>query len=293
MPAGDSDPSDADRSTSAVESSFTTQENVVFGEVHGVGLLMDIFEPTGPRNGLGIIDVVSGTWLSSRTKLKTHAAAQVFHRLAKLGFTTFAIRPGSRTKFSIPEMLRQLNQGIRWVKQHAVQFQIDPTRLGMLGFSSGGHLACLSAVTDEDSVERSGINHRVQAVAAFFPPTDFLQYGNASTDPLAKEQARQLMLQVTAPHGPNLSPDEFDQLLAQLSPARHVTSQAPPFLLIHGDADQVVPLQQSEVMLHALQKAGVPAELIVKPGEGHLWQTIDEEVQLAADWFAKTLNSSR
>jgi len=290
MPADRLDPNEVERPT---ESAFTTDENVVFGEAHGVGLLMDIFTPTGPPNGLGIIDVISGTWLSSRAKLKSHASAQVFQSLAKRGFTTFAVRPGSRTKFSISEMQRQLNQGIRWVKQHAAQFQVDPSRLGMLGFSSGGHLASLSAVTDEEAVERSGVNHRVQAVAAFFPPTDFLQYGNTSTDPLAKEQARQLMLQVTAPHGPSLSPDEFDQLLFQLSPARHVTSQAPPFLLIHGDADQVVPLQQSEVMLHALQAAGVPSELIVKPGEGHLWPTIHEEVQLVADWFAKTLNSSR
>jgi dipeptidyl aminopeptidase/acylaminoacyl peptidase len=59
--------------------------------------------------------------------------------------------------------------------------------------------------------------------------------------------------------------------------------------LIHGDADPLVPLQQSEAMLAALKQAGVPAELIVKPGGGHPWPTLHEEVQVMADWFDKQL----
>ena len=78
-------------------------------------------------------------------------------------------------------------------------------------------------------------------------------------------------------------------MLKQISPAHLVTRQAPPFLLIHGDADPVVPLQQSERMLAALKEAGVPAELIVKKGGGHPWFTIHEEVKVVADWFDKQL----
>jgi dipeptidyl aminopeptidase/acylaminoacyl peptidase len=68
-----------------------------------------------------------------------------------------------------------------------------------------------------------------------------------------------------------------------------VSAHAPPFLLIHGDADPLVPLQQSEVMLEALKKAGVPAELIVKKGGGHPWLTLHEEVKVLAEWFDKQL----
>jgi dipeptidyl aminopeptidase/acylaminoacyl peptidase len=70
-----------------------------------------------------------------------------------------------------------------------------------------------------------------------------------------------------------------------------VTSQAPPFLIIHGDADPLVPLAQSEKLLAALKAANVPAELIIKKGGAHPWPTIHEEVQVMADWFDKQLAS--
>jgi dipeptidyl aminopeptidase/acylaminoacyl peptidase len=78
----------------------------------------------------------------------------------------------------------------------------------------------------------------------------------------------------------------------EISPARLVTSGAPPFLLIHGDADPVVPLQQSQRMVAALKEKGGSAELIVKRGGGHPWLTIHEEVQILADWFDKQLKAA-
>ena len=86
---------------------------------------------------------------------------------------------------------------------------------------------------------------------------------------------------------------ELAEALEAISPARLVTSDAPPFLLIHGDADPAVPLQQSEVMVAALKKEGVPAELIVKPGGTHPWPTIHEEVAVMADWFVEQLVEER
>jgi dipeptidyl aminopeptidase/acylaminoacyl peptidase len=83
--------------------------------------------------------------------------------------------------------------------------------------------------------------------------------------------------------------EEMTQKVTKISPARLVTPQAPPFLLIHGDADPLVPLQQSQTMLAALKKAGVSAELIVKAGSGHPWPTLNEEVRVIADWFDKQL----
>ena len=82
---------------------------------------------------------------------------------------------------------------------------------------------------------------------------------------------------------------EIVEKLKQISPAHNVTAKAPPFLIIHGDKDPLVPLSQSEKLLAALQAAGVPAELIVKKGGGHPWPTIHEEVQVIADWLDKQL----
>lgn len=275
--------------------SYVQHENVVYGEAHGLGLLMDIFTPKGESNGLGIVDVISGAWHSDRGKIRDHARAQTFQILCGKGYTVFAIRPGSISKCSARDMLDHLNEGIRWVKDHAGEYGIDPDRLGMMGASAGGHLACLAAVTAEDGQaesngERKSGDTRVKAVAVFFPITDFLDFGGKAVDVRAENGMGELIRRLAFPEGLSEESDiEATQGLTQISPARLVTPQAPPFLLIHGDADPVVPLQQSERMLEALKQAGVSAKLIVKNGGGHPWLTIHEEVQVIADWFDKQL----
>jgi len=277
----------------AQEAPYIQRENVVYGEVHGVGLLMDVFTPSGNSNGLAVVDVISGAWYSDRGKIRDHMRAQTFDILCKKGYTVFAIRPGSVTKFSAPEMLANLNAGIRWVKDHAKEYAIDAERLGLMGGSAGGHLACLAAVTAEDGKAEGGEKRTgtpVKAIAVFFPPTDFLNYGGKAIDARGDDRFGQLVRRLALGQGlSNETADEVMQKVTQISPARLVTPHAPPFLLIHGDADTVVPLQQSEVMLAALKKAGVPAELIVKSGGGHPWPTLHEEVLVIADWFDKQL----
>jgi acetyl esterase/lipase len=125
----------------AKESTYVQHENIVYGEVDGIGLLMDVFTPMGDGNGLGVIDVMSGAWHSDRGKIRDHERAQTFDILCRKGYTVFAIRPGSVTKFSVAEMLENLKRGIRWVKTHAEEYKIDPDRLGLMGASAGGHLA--------------------------------------------------------------------------------------------------------------------------------------------------------
>jgi acetyl esterase/lipase len=263
--------------------------------VHGVGLLMDVFTPKGKSNGLAVVDVISGAWYSDRGKIRDHQRAQTFDILCRKGYMVFAIRPGSITKFSAPEMLANLNSGIRWVKDHSKEYGIDAERLGLMGASAGGHLACLAAVTAEDAKIEGGkpvASTRVKAAAVFFPPTDFLDYGGRPFDPKGDDRWPRLVKQLAVPPGTaGQSTEELTQLATKISPARLVTPQAPPFLLIHGDADPLVPLQQSQTMLAALKKAGVSAELIVKPGGGHPWPTLHEEVQVIADWFDKQLDA--
>lgn len=287
----------------AQEFPYTQQENVVYAEVHGIGLVMDIFTPTGAKNGLAIVDVISGAWHSDRGKVRDHTRALTFDILCRKGFTVFAVRPGSVTKFGATEMVDHLNQGIVWVKDHHGDYGIDPERLGMMGASAGGHLACLAAVTassalaagepsDEGGDAAPPANTRVKAVGVFFPPTDFLDWDGKAVDARAEDRIGQAMRRLAFPDGLDGKTDEeIAEGMRLISPARLVSPQAPPFLLIHGDADPVVPLQQSEAMVAALQAAGVPVELIVKPGGGHPWLTLPREVQTLADWFETQLTA--
>src|ERR1700749_1516064 len=106
---------EAGRAQEASSPVFRQQENVVFAEVHGIGLVMDIFTPTGKRNGLGIIQVASGAYFSDRGKIRDQMKTKVYDIYCEKGYIVYALRPGSRTKFSLEEMLANLKMGIVWV----------------------------------------------------------------------------------------------------------------------------------------------------------------------------------
>jgi len=271
---------------------YDQKMDVVYGEVHGTGLLMDVFTPKGKANGLGIVDVVSGAYYSDRRKIRDHILAQLYSILCSRGYTVFAIRPGSRTRYTAAEMEAHVKMGIRYVKQHASEYKIDPDRLGLTGASAGGHLATLAAVTPEEAkpdADSPALRYdtRVKAAGIFFPPTDFLDWDGKLAD--LKLLGSLLFLGGTNGH----SEAEIKELALQISPARLVKPPVVPFLLIHGDADPLVPLQQSQKMVAALKAAGGSAELIVKKGGGHPWMTLPEEVKIMADWFDQHLGDAK
>ena len=270
------------------------QKNVVYAEAHGAALVMDIFTPTGDRNGLAIIDVISGGWSSDRGKIRDHALTRVFNTMCGRGYTVFAIRPGSASRFTIPDMVKHMELGIRWVKDHAEEYEIDPTRLGLMGASAGGHLASMVAVTNGSSDTNPGIDQAsVKAVAVFFPPTDMVHFLEQAGSERVADRVRTIAYSIALREGKAVAPEEIDvkKVLTSISPARLVTEKAPPFLLIHGTADELVPQEQSEILLAALKEKGVPAELILKEGGGHPWPTIHEEVAVFADYFDEHLGN--
>ncbi len=264
---------------SAEESSTTPydqKKDLVYGEVHGTGLLMDVFVPREKVNNRAIVDVVSGAYYSDRGKIRDHIMAQFYTIFCSRGYTVFAIRPGSRTRYTGLEMASHVKMGIRYVRQHAAEYKIDPERIGLSGASAGGHLATLVAVTPEEGTQ-------VKAAAVFFPPTDFLDWNGKPAD-------FAVLGDLLFPGGAKgHTEDELTERAREISPARLVKSTPIPFLLIHGDADPLVPLQQSQKMVEALKAAGGSAELIVKKGGGHPWATIPDEVKVMADWFGRQL----
>jgi len=269
------------------ENPYTQTKNIVYAETDGIGLVMDIFTPTGPANGLGIVDVVSGAWDSGRSKIEQHRMAKMYDIFCGRGYTVFAVRPGSITKFSHLEMVKHVKQGITWAKEHAAEYKVDPNRLGLAGASAGGHLASLTAVTSDDKTA-------VKAVGIFFPPTNFLNYRGMKVDENSTpEQLATIKRLIFPNHNGPAEAKEIIAKLTEISPALLCTSKAPPFLIIHGDADPLVPLDQSEMLQASLKNCNVQCELIVKKGGAHPWPTIHEEVAVIADYFDKTLGAKQ
>jgi acetyl esterase/lipase len=237
-----------------------------------------------------VVDVASGAWHSDRGKIRDHAAARVFHTFCERGYVVLAARPGSRNRYTLAEMAQHVRLAVLYARRRAEELGFEPGRLGLMGASAGGHLALLASLAphqarpqDRDPLLR--LDGRVKATAAFFPPTDFLDWsGDGKPTDLAA--LRPLFF---AGGGAERTRDELEQAAQAVSPLHRVARTETPFLLIHGDADAVVPLSHSQRFAAAMKEAGNSVELIVKAGGGHPWPTIAEEVRVAADWFDRRL----
>ena len=252
---------------------------------------MDVFQPAKP-NGCGLLFLVNGGWLSSKsTPLMVTIRPDDYRVYLERGYTMFAVVTSSQPRFTISEEIDDVLRAVRFVRSNAGRYGVRPDRLGVMGSSSGGHLTLSIAtrggpgkVDDADPVEKESSD--VQAAVCFFPPTDFSNYGSpgvsgAGVGPLAPLQVAFGPLALTA--------EGRERLGRELSPINYVTAKLPPTLIIHGDKDDVVPLQQSESFVAKARHAGAAKiELVIRPGKGHGWGDFwrsTEDVTAFADWF--------
>lgn len=262
----------------ASEQPYTQEKDHTIADEGGVALPMDIYRPVINANGIGIIFIVSAGWNSNRMILD--AFGRSYSILSANGYTVFAVRPGSKANFDVLEMLENVNTAIRYVKAHALEFDVNPEKIGLAGWSAGGHLASLAAVSSlladaelEDSSAQE--DTRVSAVAVFFPPTSFLDWGSEGS---FYEDFGSL-------YRSGLSEGEVLEFARSMSPALNIDERAPPFLIWHGDADETVPVQQSEFFAQKLKDAGVEVEFHIKVGGRHSWEGIAEEIEQMSIWF--------
>ena len=272
--------------------------DVIYGRKFGTALTLDVFTPK-KANGAAVIIVVSGGFFSSHDSINPMLAAPLVAR----GYTVFAVVHGSQPKFTIPEIVKDMNRAVRFIRHHAKEYGIDPARIGVSGASAGGHLSLMLGTDGDqgdpaakDPVDRE--SSRVQAVACFFPPTDFLNYGAPGKELIhAKDHAPAFRAAfdfyeldpTTRVWTPITDDVRLRKMTRDISPASHVSADDAPTLIVHGDADRLVPLQQSEEFVDLLKKAGVAAKLVVKPNAGHGWTTIALDVSTFADWFDEHL----
>lgn len=279
---------------------YTRQSDVIYGRKFGMALTMDVFTPKEKANGAAVVWVVSGGWFSSRDAINI----SFMQELLKRGYTVFAVMHGSQPKFQIPEAIADMKLAVRYIRAHAADYHIDPNRIGVSGGSAGGHLSLVLGTSDDtadpkgnDAVSRA--SSRVQAVACFFPPTDFLNYGTPGFAWLNQgpKDAFKAPFDFHAWNAELKKSEPVDEatrlkIAREISPVYAVDKSDAPTLLIHGDKDGLVPLQQSELIVAKFKEAGVPCELVVKPGAAHGWPSLKDDVKLLADWFDKHLKSS-
>jgi acetyl esterase/lipase len=254
------------------------ERNVVYGMYSGLALLMDVYRPERP-NGLGLIHISGSGWsaplgLDARP-LKERPAVEIEALpLVAAGYTVCTINHRATPRFTYPAAVEDAQRAVRYFRHHASAYGIDPRRIGAIGGSSGGQLVSLLGVLDGagDPDDESPINRQsagVQCVVARAVVSDFLTFaGPLGAVFLGASLRLDLDRGASLPLDPALGSPEY-RLAKEASPITHVSAGAPPFLLIHGDADQTVPFAQSEAMATALKGAGVPVKLIAVPGGPH------------------------
>ena len=274
---------------------FDRTEDVIYGRKFGTALTLDVFRPKEQANGLGVVWAVSGGWYSSHDL--DGLIPGVMPLLAR-GYTVFAVVHGSQPKFQIPEVLQDMHRAVRFIRFHAKDYGVDPDRLGITGASAGGHLSLMQGTAGDqgdpnakDPVDR--VSSRVQAVACFFPPTDFLNYGKPGEVVIARgvlwNFAGAFDFHEYDAKATRFVPITDEKRILEIgraiSPIYHVTADSAPTLIIHGDKDWLVPIQQAETMIQKLKSAGVDATLVVKEGAEHGWPDMGQQAPLIVDWF--------
>jgi acetyl esterase/lipase len=164
------------------ENPFTRTEDVIYGRKFGLNLTLDVFQPAKP-NGIGILWMVSGGFFSAHENIH----AKSYQPLLERGYTVFAVVHGSQPKFTIPEIEMDIHRAVRFIRHNAEKFGIDPKRIGISGGSAGGHLSLTLGTQGTKGDAKAGdpvdkASSEVQAVACFYPPTDFLNWSKEGDD---------------------------------------------------------------------------------------------------------------
>jgi len=249
--------------------------DVVYGHKDGLAMTFDIYTPPTP-NGAGVLFMVSGGWVS--TWAPAEGALRRFEPLLNKGFTVFSVRHGSSPRYKVPDAAADVERAVRFIKLNATKFGVDPARLGGYGGSAGGHLSLMLGLDPDsgnaqarDEVLRSPSG--LAAVVAYFPPVDLRGWTGPS------EQFPAL----------DFKPD----LAESVSPILFVSKDDPPTLLIHGDADKLVPISHSQRIHTALKDAGVPTEFVTIPGGTHGFAGNPDHnrqaTELMVAWFERYL----
>ena len=258
----------------------TVEKDVTYCAVDGVELKMDVYYPFENNGRFAVTMYVHGGGWQKGDK-GGGAGETEFSELQQAGFLVVSVNYRLAPEYEFPAMIEDVKCAVRSLRAHADEYNLDPNRIGVWGGSAGGHLVALLGTSDEsagfDVGEYLEYSSRVQAVVDMFGPTDLtVQFEGGY------ESASRVF-------------GDFDAALA--SPVTYVTADDPPFLMLHGEKDALVPIEQSQILLAALQSVGVPAELVpvvnaghsFKPDGGQISPSRNEIAQLVVAFFEERL----
>jgi acetyl esterase/lipase len=263
------------------------------------GNKLDLYLPVVPgEQTLPLLIWSSGSaWLSDNGRAGAAAIADIFN---PYGYVVAGVSVRSSFQAKFPGQLHDVRAAIRWLREHAADYNLDPTRFAVMGNSSGGWVSSIAGTTSDiarlpGEPDVHGISSAVQAAVPFFPPTDFLQMDSWYEDhpevvpflrhdlpltplappwiPIFNASPESLLVRCTDSLGRLLGIQTCPTETRAANPITYVDGDEIPMLILHGESDPLVPNGQSVLLYDALTGAGNDATFISVPAAGH---SVDE-----------------
>jgi acetyl esterase/lipase len=255
------------KATAAAPAPVKAQRDIAYVANGHARQKLDLFTPEKADGPLPLMIWIHGGGWSAGSKADCPPLRQGF---AERGYALASLDYRLSSDAIFPAQIEDCKAAIRWLRVHAKENNLDPDHFGVWGSSAGGHLTALAGasggVKEFDKGAQPDVSSRVQAVCDFYGPTDLLQM-----DAHALPNARMK-------HDPPFSPEsrliggaiqENKDKAARANPITYITADDPPFLIVHGDQDPLVPIHQSQLLFDALKKAGVSVHFHTIHGAGH------------------------
>ena len=254
---------------------------------------LDIYLPKADKPAHKVIIIIYGSaWFSNNAK--DMAFMSIGKPLLDAGFAVVSINHRSSSDAKFPAQINDVKGAIRFIRANAQKYKLDTRFIGITGFSSGGHLASMAGVTNDMKTRTLGSttidiegnvggnlrqSSNVDAVVDWFGPVDMSRMENCETPKDEKSPEAALL---------GCPPRENPELVSLVSPISYVSDKSPRFLVIHGDADNVVPHCQSVFFSEELKKADKLEEFVTVPGGQHGPVTFNEQTfKKMTDFFKK------
>lgn len=253
------------------------RRGIEYGQAGGARLLLDAYVPRGTGPVPAVIIVHGGGWVGGDRR---HSVEPLFQPIADAGFAWFSISYRLANQVAMfGAAIQDVEDAVLYIRSHSAEYRVDPDRIALLGESAGAQLASMAALAP-------ALKGTVKGVVALYSPSDLVALARTS-DRVPSELRR--AVEGSAWAGFLLAG------LQRLSPIENVRPDMPPFLLIHGTADSLVPFEQSERMCERMRQAGASCDLFPVQGGGHgirWWEHVKGLTgykQVMVDWLQNTL----
>jgi acetyl esterase/lipase len=268
-------------------------ENINYADDTLVSHMMDVYLPEVGNPPYPAVVIVYGSAFFGNNQKQT-AYNTLGEPLLKNGFAIVTVNHRSSRDTIFPAQVHDIKASVRFIRANGIEFQIDTSFIGITGYSSGGYLSAFTGTSGsvsqvEGNVGRyTSYSSSVDAVVDWFGPTDF-----QSMDSCGSSMVHD------APDSPESTfiggaIQENDDLCALANPISYIDPNDPPFLILHGDADPLVPHCQSEKLYSALQKMGVSSQFVLVPDAGHGPGLFEEKYfELMTDFFLAVKKKKR